>query len=380
MAALDGLKIADFSWVGAGPRATKDLADNGATVIKIESRKRLDLGRMSPPFARGVKDPDGSAFFAQTNTSKQSVTINLSDPRGVEIAKRLVAWADVVVENFGPGFMDRIGLGYDALKEIRPGIILASVSVAGRTGPMAGFRGYGNSAAAHSGHAALTGWPGGPPHMPPLAYGDVVAPMFATVAILAALEYRTRTGEGQHVDVSQIEPMVHVIADLYARDPMPEKSGNDDTGFALHGVFPSQGEDRWVAIAARDAEELQRVGSVLGIEGDVTPDSVAEKTAGWDRYDLADTLAQAGVAAEAVQDGRDVFDSAELSAAGHSVAIDHPVLGSARMPVPPYRLSGTPWAIGPAPLLGEHNCAVYVDMLGIDAGEIDRLAAEGVLA
>jgi benzylsuccinate CoA-transferase BbsF subunit len=146
--ALDGLKIADFSWVGAGPRATKDLADNGATVIKIESRKRLDLGRMSPPFAGDPKDFDGSAFFAQTNTSKKSVTINLSDPKGIEIAKKLVAWADVVVENFGPGFMERIGLGYETLKQIKPNIILASVSVAGKTGPMAGFRGYGNSAAA----------------------------------------------------------------------------------------------------------------------------------------------------------------------------------------------------------------------------------------
>src|SRR5690606_15536402 len=113
MGALDGLKIADFSWVGAGPRATKDLADNGATVIKIESRKRLDLGRLSPPFAGDPKDVDGSAFFAQTNTSKKSVAINLSDPRGIEVAKKLVAWADVVVENFGPGFLDRIGLGFE---------------------------------------------------------------------------------------------------------------------------------------------------------------------------------------------------------------------------------------------------------------------------
>lgn len=379
MSALDGLKIADFSWVGAGPRATKDLADNGATVIKIESRKRLDLGRLSPPFAGGVKDPDGSAFFAQTNTSKQSVTINLTDPRGVEIAKRLVAWADVVVENFGPGFMDRIGLGYDVLKQIRPDIILASVSVAGRSGPMAGFRGYGNSAAAHSGHAALTGWPGRAPHMPPLAYGDVVAPMFATVAILAALEHRAQTGEGQHVDVSQIEPMIHVIADLYATDPLPEKSGNDDERFALHGVFPAQGEDRWIAIAA-DGKQLPVVGSVLGIQDDVTSDAVAQKTAGWDRYALADALTGAGVAASAVQDGRDVFESEELAAGSHFVAIDHAVLKSAKMPAPPYRLDATPWSMGPAPLLGEHNRAVYVDMLGMDEGEIDALAAEGVLA
>src|SRR5690554_4989090 len=215
---------------------------------------------MSPPFAGNSKDYDGSAFFAQTNTSKKSVTINLSDPRGIEIAKKLVAWADVVVENFGPGFMERIGLSYQTLKEIKPDIILASVSVAGKTGPMAGFRGYGNSAAAHSGHCWLTGEPGQLPHMPPLAYGDVVAPMFLTVAILAALEHKAKTGEGQHLDISQIEPMVHVIADLYAQDEVA-KTGNEDPSRLLHGVFPTAGTDQWIAIAVEtrtQAEALKR--------------------------------------------------------------------------------------------------------------------------
>ena len=214
---LSDLKIADFSWVGAGPRATKDLADFGATVVKVESRKRLDLGRMSPPFAGDQRDPDGSAFFAITNTSKLSVPINLGDSRGVEIAKKLVAWADVVVENFSPGYMERIGLSFDILQEIKPDIILASVSVAGRSGPLGNIRGYGNSAAAMSGLAALSGWADRDPHIPPFAYGDVVAPMFATVAILAALEHRRQTGEGQHIDVSQVEPLVHTMADVYAK-------------------------------------------------------------------------------------------------------------------------------------------------------------------
>src|SRR5436190_23880232 len=116
--ALEGLKVADFSWVGAGPRSTKDLADNGAEVIKIESRKRLDLGRMSPPFKEGKRDPDGSAFFAQTNTSKKSVTINLGELRGVELAKALVAWADVVVENFSKGYLDRLGLSFAEMQAL----------------------------------------------------------------------------------------------------------------------------------------------------------------------------------------------------------------------------------------------------------------------
>jgi benzylsuccinate CoA-transferase BbsF subunit len=379
MGALDGLKIADFSWVGAGPRATKDLADNGATVIKIESRKRLDLGRLSPPFADGVRNPDGSAFFAQTNTSKQSVTINLSTPAGVEIAKKLIAWADVVVENFGPGFMDRIGLGYDTLKAIRPDIILASVSVAGRTGPMASFRGYGNSAAAHSGHASLTGWPGRDPHMPPLAYGDVVAPMFATVAILAALEHRAQTGLGQHLDISQIEPMVHVIADLYARERIPDKSGNEDDDHLLHGVFPCAGDDMWIAIAARTQRDVATLIDILGLEGEPTEDAVAEATSSRDRDALVKALLEHGLPAAAVKTGKDVFESDDLAVGGHFVTLDHPVLKSSKMPAPPYRFSETPWQMRRAPLLGEHNQSALGSIAGLSADEVSRLEAEGVL-
>lgn len=378
MSALAGLKIADFSWVGAGPRATKDLADNGATVIKIESRKRLDLGRMSPPFAGDPKDFNGSAFFAQTNTSKKSVTINLSDPKGIEIAKKLVAWADVVVENFGPGFMDRIGLGYATLKEIKPDIILASVSVAGKTGPMAGFRGYGNSAAAHSGHAWLTGEPGKPPHMPPLAYGDVVAPMFLTVAILAALEYRAKTGLGQHLDVSQIEPMVHVIADLYAQDH-PQQAGNDDPSCLVHGVFPTAGDDQWIAITAETPSQAERLKKALGITS-LDNDTIAEATRHHDKFALFDLLSSARVASGPVLDGKELSENPELLASGHYTKIAHPVLGNSTMPTPPYSFSETPGEVGPAPLLGEHNTEVFVDMLGLDAAEMDRLVREGSLA
>lgn len=376
MTALSDVKIADFSWVGAGPRATKDLADNGAIVIKIESRKRLDLGRLSPPFAGSPKDVDGSAFFAQTNTSKQSVTINLMDPKGIEVAKKLIAWADVVVENFGPGFMERIGLGYDTLREIKPDIILASVSVAGKTGPMAGFRGYGNSAAAHSGHAWLTGAPGGDPHMPPLAYGDVVAPMFLTLAVLSALEYRARTGLGQHVDVSQIEPMVHVISDLYAED-MPARTGNADSSALVHDVFPCAGDDQWIAITAENETQVQALKGALGI-GDLA--DIAKATATQDKFTLFDLLSAAGVAAGPVLDGRDLASNPELIAGGHYQSPKHAVLGEAAMPAPPYHLHGTPWNVGPAPLIGEHNHAVFVAMLGLDPAYVETLVAEGALS
>ena len=370
MGALDGLKVADFSWVGAGPRATKDLADNGAIVVKVESSRRLDLGRRSPPFAGGDrKNHDASVFFAQTNTSKKSVTINLSDPRGVAVAKKLVAWSDVVVENFGPGYMERIGLGWDVLQEIRPGIILASVSVAGRTGPMAGFRGYGNSAAAWSGHCDMTGWPGSDPHMPPFAYGDVVAPMMLTVAILSALEHRDTTGQGVHVDVSQIEAMVHVAADLFATPPA-DKPANDDPVMHPHGVFACK-DDQWIAIACENYDQRHALSAVLA-------DPVENSARKWEAAALEAALVAAKVPAALVLDGKGLSEHPALNAAGHFVAVDHPVIGTAKMPAPPYRFEATPGAVGPSPCLGADNAEIFAQ-IGLTENEIAELMAEGAL-
>jgi len=395
--ALGGVKIADFSWVGAGPRATKDLADNGATVVKIESRKRLDLGRMSPPFKDGKRNPDGSAFFAQTNTSKLSVTINLGDPRGVEVAKRLIAWADVVVENFSKGFLDRLGLSFAQMQAIKPDIILVSVSVAGREGPMSGIRGYGNSAAALSGQAALAGWAGRPPHMPPFAYGDVVAPMFATIGVLAALEHRT--GQGQHIDVSQVEPLMHTLADVFGERALglvdDAQRGNRALNAAPHDVFPCRAHDQWCAIVCETDLQWQALCQAMG-RPDLAaayPDLAARKagedeiaaaigvwTMGQDKHALAADLLGWGIPAAAVQDGRDVFTDPELAAAGHYVRIDHAVLGGCDMPAPPMIFSNSTIHVGPSPLLGEHNHAVLVGLLGMDAAEIDKLQSEGALA
>ncbi|ODP37763.1 CaiB/BaiF CoA transferase family protein [Sphingomonas turrisvirgatae] len=387
---LAGVKIADFSWVGAGPRATKDMADLGADVIKIESRKRLDLGRLSPPFAGGTRDPDASTFFAITNTSKRGVTINLTDPRGVEVAKKLVAWADIVVENFSFGYMDRIGLGYDVLKAIKPDIIFVSVSVAGRKGPLGPMRGYGNSAAALSGLAHLSGWPDRDPHMPPFAYGDVVAPMFATVAMLAALDYRRVTGEGQHIDISQVEPLVHVIADqLHAQ----EKPGNRSPHYVPHGAFPARGVDQWIAIAVRDDAEWAKLADVAGIAGtrfttvagrkrheDDLEATLATFTRRHDKRTLADKLAALGIPAEPVNDGRDVWRDPELTERGHFREITHDKLGTCDMPAPPLRFSDSAIRVGPPPNLGQHNHDIFVDLLGLSEAEVDALTQAGALA
>lgn len=392
---LEGVKVADFSWVGAGPRATKDLADLGATVIKIESRKRLDLGRLSPPFAGGKRDPDGSAFFAITNTSKLGVTINLSDPRGIEVAKKLVGWADIVIENFSFGYMERVGLSFATLQAIKPDIIQVSVSVAGRKGPLGPMRGYGNSAAALSGLAALSGWPDRGPHMPPFAYGDVVAPMFATVAMLAALEHRRWTGEGQHIDISQVEPLVHVLADKLADVQQGDaaKPGNRSHRYAPHGAYPARGADQWVAIVARDDAEWAKLAETAGIEDsrfttfadrkaneEALDAALAAWTSGFDKHVLADRLSALGIPAEPVNDGRDVFTDPELIERGHYRPIEHSKLGKCDMPAPPLRFSDSDIRIGAPPNLGEHNHAVFVDLLGMSEAEVRELSEAGALA
>ena len=391
---LAGVKVADFSWVGAGPRATKDLADHGATVVKVESRKRLDLGRISPPFAGGRKDPDGSAFFAITNTSKLGVTLNLGDPRAIEIAKRLVAWSDVVIENFSKGYMERIGLGFDTLKALKPDLIMVSVSVAGRVGPLSNLRGYGNSAAAMSGLAALSGWPDRDPHMPPFAYGDVVAPLFATVATLAALEHRRMTGEGQHVDISQVEPLVHTLADELAAvqsGAWAGKRANASPSMAPHGVYPCR-DGRWIAIAVETDSQWAQLCALSGIElslGTTAAERVANAaaidsalsawTADQDAHALADRLAAAGIPAEAVQTGKDLCEDPELRGSGHFWEIEHAKLGRCDMPGPPLHYSESEVRVGPPPMLGEHNQPVLGDILGLSSEEIARLTEEGVL-
>ena len=373
--ALEGVKIADFSWVGAGPRATKDLADHGATVVKVESAKRLDLGRMSPPFKDGKRNPDGSVFFAITNTSKLGVTINLGDPRGVEIARRLTDWADVVVENFGKGFMERLGLDYATLSAKRPEIIMLSVSVAGRTGPMSDLRGYGNSAAALSGLAALSGWPDTPPHMPPFAYGDVIAPMFATMGVLAALEHLRVTGQGRHIDVSQVEPLVHTIGDVLIQEQLsPAAKRGNASPTIQQGVYPTRGRDQWVAIAIRDEADATALEALTG------GTDLAAWTATRDKHAVANRLAAAGIPAEAVFDGRDVFTDPELAEGGHYVRIDDSVLGSCEMPAPPTHFSRSEIKVGVPPKLGEHNHHVFEGFLGMTADDIATLTAEGVLA
>jgi len=392
--ALDGVVVCDFSWVGAGPRATKELADHGAEVIKIESRHRLDPSRRTPPF-RGKPGPDSGGFFVMSNTSKRSITLNLSDPRGVDLARRLALKSDMVVENFGKGFMERIGLDYDSLRTERADLIMVSVSIAGRTGPLSDFRGYGNSAAATSGQAMLTGFPGGEPHLTNYAFGDVATPLFAAIGMMGALEYRRRTGRGLYVDVAQLDSMMYLLGEPLAAMGLtgqaPGPMGNRHDRAAPHGVFACKGEEQWLAIAIRDDADWRAFCDLAGIEDAA---DTAQRLADPDRYEamLADwaerhevraaetALIAAGIPAAKVQDGREVSEDPQLAHRRLAEMLDHPVMGPVRHVAPAFALSATPARVTPAPVLGADTADVLRAHLGLRDAEITELEAAGVLA
>ncbi|MDF0599297.1 CoA transferase [Psychromarinibacter sp. C21-152] len=393
--ALAGVRVCDFSWVGAGPRATKELADHGAEVIKIESRARLDPSRRIPPFVNG-DGPDNSAFFVMSNTSKKSVTINLSEPRGVEIAKRLALASDMVVENFGHGFLDRLGLGWETLSAERPDLVMVSISIAGRTGPLAAYRGFGNSAAATSGQSFVTGFPGGPPHLTNYAFGDVATPLFGAVAMVAALDHRRRTGKGLFVDCCQLESMMQLLSPALLAEAAGLKQGaigNRETWCAPNGVFPCAGDDAWVAVSIRTDAEWQAFLDLAGLDTDpalatvagrlAAPERAETLVADWTRQrsrDAAETaLLAAGIPAGRVQDGREVSEDPQLEHRHIADRIEHPAMGQVRHVAPAFRMSRTPSRVGAAPLLGADTGDVLRHVLGLTRDDIETLQADGVL-
>ncbi|MFJ4465946.1 CaiB/BaiF CoA transferase family protein [Streptomyces sp. NPDC089424] len=398
---LDGIRVADFTWVGAGPFLTKPLADHGADVIKIESRTRTDPIRGMAPFRDGSPGTDRSGYFANRNTSKRSLCLDLKDPRGRDLALELIARSDVVANNFTPGTMDRLGLGYHDVLEVRPDVVYLDMPMQGNAGPHRDFRGYGLTIAAAGGLLGLTGHSGRPPVGTGTNYPDHVPnPLHAAVAVLAALRRRRRTGEGQYVELAQLESTVNVVgpALLAAAAGLPAgRRGNEDTVAAPHGVYPCAGEDRWCAVSVSTDRQWTALTRTLGdppwasrpdlataegrraarqeLEG-----FMASATATRQAGELADALTAAGVPAAAVSDAEQVLADPQLNARGHWVVLDHPEMGPSVYDNIPYRLSTTPGALrGPAPLLGADTREVCQDLLGLDPDAYERLAEEGVV-
>ncbi len=400
--ALEGVKVLDFTWWGAGPIFTKYLADFGATVVKVESHKRLDLVRLSEPYRDGKVGVDTSAMFIHMNAGKLSTTVDFSLPKGRELIMRLVKWADVVAENFSAGFMKRAGLGYEELCKVKPDIIMLSSSCLGQTGVYSDLRGHALVGAALSGHFHLTGYPDGEPTTPAsIGVADVFQPMLSTAAVLAALEHHRRTGEGQYIDLAQVEAMDHYMApallEMQANHTSPSRNGNRHPQAAPHGVFRCQGVDRWVAIAAFTQDEWQGLCRALGnpawcqeerfstLAGRKLHEAQLERLiAAWTETRTAEEamehLQRHGVAAGVVQNPQDMLErDPQIRAREMFPIMHHPVVGDCAHPAPPAKLTESPARLKTSPLLGEHNELVFCQYLGMSDEELADLVDQGVI-
>jgi crotonobetainyl-CoA:carnitine CoA-transferase CaiB-like acyl-CoA transferase len=403
--ALAGTRVLDLTWVLAGPYATKILADHGAEVIKVESRHRPDPSRLSAALhlsRDASRHPDSSGYFNNFNRNKSSVVVNLARPEGLGLLRRLVAASDVVIENFSARVLASWGLDYPTLAACRPDLVLVSMAGMGHTGPWRDHVTYADAVQALSGLAAEVGLPGEAPLGLTFGLGDMIAGYHAALATLAALEWRDATGRGQHVDLSQVEAVAShlgtAVLEVSASGAPRGPDGSRHRTMAPHGVFPCQGEDRWIAIAVGTDPEWRALCGALGrpeAAGDPRFATAASRkanesacealVAGWtggqDRDALVARLQAAGVPAGAVQDGRDLVEvDPQLRARGFYVPLRHPRAGVFLHEGVVPRLGGTPGAIAaPAPCLGEHTSAVLRGVLGLDDAEIERHRALGVL-
>lgn len=398
---LDGVKVLDFGWAIVGSVTGKFLADHGAQVVRVESSTRPDMTRVDRRYSKSsLTSLDDKSWFAHFNSSKYSLSIDLKNPRSREVIHKLVEWADVVNENFTPGTLDRMGLGYDALRAINPKIIFMSGSLFGQTGPMAQEWGIDGTGAAISGRLNMTGWPDRVPVTPSSGiFGDYVVPLMNATAIVSALINRDRTGEGQYLDASMFEvttqQIMPAVLDWQSNGTVQTRSGNRALNAAPHGVFPCLGEDRWCAIAVFGDEEFARLRSAMGDpewafeqwcathearkqNEDELERRIAEWSAGFEPNEIMTLLQGVGVRGAAVQGPEQFIDEdPQLRERGFLQQVDHPILGQFGHQVPPFHLSETPAHLRPAPRMGEHNEFICTELIGMQDSEyIDLLLAD----
>lgn len=393
---LEGVRVADFTLHAAGPFCVHMLSLLGAECIKIETAGRPDIFRKPHP----VYGRMGAATFDQVASNKLSVQIDLKQPRGVELAKRLVAVSDIAAESFRPGVMDRLGLNYEALKAVKPDIVMVSISASGQSGPERGYSGYAPLFGAAGGLGTLTGYEDGPPteirHVMDHSTG-----LTATMAVLAAYLNKKRTGRGHHVDVAAREVACGFIGDALlqfaATGLAPRRSGNDAPGIAPHNVYPCAGEDRWVSIVVETEDEWKALVRALGREDWLTGSLFSSARARWanraqldaqigewtrtrSREDVTDLLQRAGVAAFPSCTAEDIVGDAHLLERGSVCEIGGPQGEQRKVVGPPWRFSRTPARLERwTPKLGEHNDYVFGELLGMTRQEIAVLVDARVI-
>jgi crotonobetainyl-CoA:carnitine CoA-transferase CaiB-like acyl-CoA transferase len=377
MKPLAGIRIADFTVHNAGPFATNLLSQLGAEVLKIESAMRPDAFRKPHP----VYGREGPATFDQVASTKLSVRINLKKAEGVALAKRLVAVSDIAAESFRAGVLDRLGLGYAALCDVKRDIILLSVSSCGQDGPDSHFAGYAPLFGAWGGLSDLTGFADGPP-VEMRHVMDHTVGMHSAVAVMAALAQRRMTGAGAHVDVAAREVASALAGEallLAAAGGTPRRMGNDSEGLSPHGVYPAKGEDRWLSIAVRTSAERAALAALIG--GEPSEEAIAAWSQVRDANQAAEALQAAGIAAHASWTTPEIAADPHLAARRAIVEVAEPG-GKRRAAVGvPMRLSkGAEIGIDRGtPELGEHEDYVYGELLGMSRAERQALEDSEVI-
>ena len=403
---LNGLRVLDFGWVLAGAVPGMILSDMGAEVIKVETRQRMDYMRLGRPIVGDDPDPEQNPMFHNVNRGKRSVTLNTTRPEAVALARRVAAECDVVIENFSPGVMGRLGLGYETLSRDHPGLVMASITSNGQTGPLRDLRAYAPSIGALSGLDSTVGYEpaegeGGRPLGLKHAYADLCGALHAVFAIVSALHERGRTGRGRYIDVSMLRATVSTMGaglmeyELTGRVPQPK--GNYDPVMAPYGNYPCHGDDQWVSIAVRTEEEWRGLVEAMGHPSWTADPEFGSRYARlnhrreldarlseWTReqtpWDATELLQSHGVAAFPVLDAEGRLFNPHFRERGLYVDIEHPALGSEPIFNLMWQLSRTPPRIRRhAPLLGEHNREVFCGLLGMDEPEVRQLEEDQVI-
>ncbi|MCY4417300.1 MAG: CoA transferase [Chloroflexi bacterium] len=399
--ALAGYRVLDFGWVLAGAIPGMVLADMGAEVIKVETRQRLDYMRLGRPIVGDQPDPEQNPMFHNVNRGKLSVTLNISEPDAVDLAKRLVEKSDVVIENFSPGVMDRLGLGYETLRAIKPDIIMASISSTGQDGPLRDLRAYAPSIGALSGLDSTMGYEGGGPLGLKHAFGDICGALHAVFAIVSSLYRRDQTGEGQYIDVSMLRATAVTQGVGLMEHAMTGRSlqprGNYDPTMVPYGNYPCAGEDKWISIAAATEEEWQGLVAAMDNPAWARDQRFSSQfrrqrhrreldallsswTTGHEADELTDVLQNHGVAAAPVFSAEERLFHHHFMERGLYSDIDHPALGAEPIFNLMWNLSKTPSvARRHAPLMGEHNQQVLCGTLGLTASELAQFEERQVV-
>ena len=398
---LRGIRVADFSWMIAGPLTTRVMANYGAEVIRIESAARYDTIRTGGPHPEGNMSPNTAGVFNDCNTSKLSLALDLGSPEGLDVAKDIVAVSDVVTNSFRGDRMGRWGMAYEDLVKIKPDIIMLSMPMMGTTGVHQRYGGNGINIIAGAGISSITGFPERAPVGTGSLYPDFAGnPNHAGLAVLAALRHRNRTGKGQFIDLAQYESTIALLGtsvlQYTAGGALPPRPGNRSNFAAPQGVYRCAGDDRWCAIAVETEDEWQGLVRAMGdpewahenrfqtVTGrrkhhDDLDRLIEDWTSVREPYDVMNTLQAQGTPAGVVQDSDDLLNNDEAYRERHVLVMDHPETEPMTTHGEPIMMSGLEPVVGRAPLMGEHTEYVLKELLAVDETDVDQLYVDGVL-